>query len=177
MYTHWNGVDVSVRARMARLTVSGGLSTGRTSLDNCDVVESVIVANASDRHTDQRRPCAVRHEPPVLPPGHQLPDAGERIRRVYVARGRAARWDVPEHPRPSARGERDLHVGAGGPVARPAAVRTAPTVTVNVIPPGTMYGDRLNQLDLRLGKDFRVRAVPGSTPLSTCTTCSTAMRC
>ncbi|PYR49264.1 MAG: hypothetical protein DMF89_13470 [Acidobacteria bacterium] len=34
---------------------------------------------------------------------------------------------------------------------------TAPTVSVNVIPPGTVYGDRLNQLDVRLGKNFRVQ--------------------
>ena len=34
---------------------------------------------------------------------------------------------------------------------------TATTVTVNAIPPGTLYGDRLNQLDLRLGKNFRVQ--------------------
>ena len=34
---------------------------------------------------------------------------------------------------------------------------TATTVTVNAIPPGTEYGDRLNQLDLRLGKNFRLQ--------------------
>ena len=52
--------------------------------------------------------------------------------------------------------------GAGVPPAqveqslgRPLS--TAPTVSVNVIPPGTVYGDRLNQLDVRLGKNFRVQ--------------------
>ena len=28
---------------------------------------------------------------------------------------------------------------------------------MNVIPPGTLYGDRLNQLDVRLGKNFRLQ--------------------
>jgi hypothetical protein len=34
---------------------------------------------------------------------------------------------------------------------------TATTVSVNVVPPGTLYGDRLNQLDVRLGKTFTVQ--------------------
>jgi hypothetical protein len=32
----------------------------------------------------------------------------------------------------------------------------AANVTVNLIAPGTMYGDRINQLDLRLAKAFRL---------------------
>jgi hypothetical protein len=31
----------------------------------------------------------------------------------------------------------------------------APSVTVNLVPPGTMYGDRINELDLRLAKTLR----------------------
>jgi hypothetical protein len=33
----------------------------------------------------------------------------------------------------------------------------APSVTVNLIRPGGLYGDRLNQFDLRFGKVFRYR--------------------
>ena len=32
----------------------------------------------------------------------------------------------------------------------------APNVTVNLVAPGTMYGDRINQLDVRVGKTLRV---------------------
>jgi len=31
----------------------------------------------------------------------------------------------------------------------------APTATVNLITPGTLYGDRVNELDLRLAKNLR----------------------
>jgi hypothetical protein len=31
----------------------------------------------------------------------------------------------------------------------------APNVTVNVVEPGVLYGDRVNEIDLRLGKIFR----------------------
>ena len=36
---------------------------------------------------------------------------------------------------------------------------TANTATVNVIQPGTVYGDRLNQLDVRVGKTFTIQRV------------------
>ena len=35
----------------------------------------------------------------------------------------------------------------------------APNVTVNLVAPGTMYGDRINELDVRVGQDPAARAV------------------
>lgn len=38
----WSGVDASINARLATgLTVSGGMSTGRTETDNCDILAQV----------------------------------------------------------------------------------------------------------------------------------------
>ena len=52
----------------------------------------------------------------------------------------------------------------------------APTATVNLIEPGTLYGDRVNEIDLRVAK-IRSSDAPGPTSASTSTTCSTARRC
>ena len=35
----------------------------------------------------------------------------------------------------------------------------APSATVNLITPGTLYGDRVNELDLRLAKNIRIGRV------------------
>ncbi|MCY4600716.1 MAG: carboxypeptidase regulatory-like domain-containing protein [Acidobacteria bacterium] len=40
-FQHWNGVDVNLNARMQNgLTLAGGFSTGRASMNDCDVVSS-----------------------------------------------------------------------------------------------------------------------------------------
>ena len=41
-------------------------------------------------------------------------------------------------------------------VARPASRAARPTSTVNLVEPGTMYGERLNQLDLPLRQDLQL---------------------
>ena len=41
-------------------------------------------------------------------------------------------------------------------LGRPLA-GNAPNVTVNLVEPGTLYGDRRNQLDLRMGKNFKIQ--------------------
>jgi len=41
-------------------------------------------------------------------------------------------------------------------LGRPLA-GNAPNVTVNLVEPGTLYGDRRIQLDLRMGKNFKIQ--------------------
>ncbi|HEY7188388.1 MAG TPA: hypothetical protein VH436_17650, partial [Vicinamibacterales bacterium] len=139
----WSGVDASINARLATgLTVSGGVSTGQTETDNCEILAKVPEAGLLG-----------------APYCHQVTDflTDVKLQSAYT---------VPRI---------DVQVGAAyrsspGPllaanyVATNASVRTslgrdlsggAANVTVNLVAPGTMVGDRLNQLDLRFGKVLR----------------------
>jgi hypothetical protein len=156
MYTRWNGVDIGVKSRLSRLAVSGGLSTGRTSLDNCEIVEKVIAVNPASVTTTSAglvpfatSPLYCHQDTKFLTQvkgyaAYSLP-AGVQIAATFQSiPGQALAANVTY-----------TSAQAAQSLGRPLS--TATTVTVNVIPPGTEYGDRLNQLDLRLGKDFRVQ--------------------
>ncbi len=144
----WSGVDWSINARMASgLTVSGGLSTGRTVTDNCDILAQVPEAG-------------LLGVPYCRQVTDFLTDVKTAGRLHAAARRRAARRQLPEQPRAADRGELPgdqcrsaaRHSAGRWPVARP----TSRSISWR---PGTLYGDRLNQLDLRIGKVMRAGRV------------------
>jgi hypothetical protein len=143
-YEHWNGVDLTVNARLeGGLLLQGGMSTGRTSTDNCDVVAK-IGANPSKLycHVDTKFLTQVKllGTYSLSGPGLQFAATfqsapGPQVLANYLATNADV---LPTLGRPL----------SGG----------APNVTVNLVPPGTMYGDRANQLDLRATKILRFGA-------------------
>jgi hypothetical protein len=161
-YSHWNGVDINVQARMARLNVSGGLSTGRTAIDNCDIVEKLIVVNTAISNSGGTASSSAGGyvnfgTGPLY--CHQVSNFLTQVKGfaaytfpadVQLA---ATFQSIPGQPLAANVTYQSAQVAQS--LGRPLS--TAPNVSVNVIPPGTVYGDRLNQLDLRLGKTFRVQ--------------------
>ena len=139
----WNGVDWSVNARMASgVTVSGGLSTGRTVTDNCEILAQVPEAGllgapycrqVTDFLTDVKLQGAYTvPRVDVLLGVSYRNSPGPQIAANYVATNAAVQPSL------------------GRPLSGGAA-----NVTVNLVEPGTLFGDRLNQLDLRVGKVLR----------------------
>jgi hypothetical protein len=139
---HWNGVDVNVNARLSGgLFLQGGTSTGRTSENNCEILEAL---------------------PEVSVNG--LPYCDQKTNWLTQVKGLASytipRIDVSVAatyqylPGPAISG----NWVAGNTVVAPSLGRTltgGATTTVNLIEPGTLYGEGLNQLDLRFAKIFR----------------------
>jgi hypothetical protein len=141
---HWNGMDFSANARLENgMLLQGGISTGRTTTDQCEVVQN-SGGNPSQRNCrvqasflTQLKLLATYRIPVVdmnlaatiqSTPGHVI-NANRIFPNAEV---------LPSLGRPL----------SGG----------AQNITINLLDPGDVYGDRVNQLDLRVGKAFRFGA-------------------
>ncbi len=140
----WHGVDVNVNARLQNgLTVQGGFSTGKTTTDDCEIAQALPEMNLA------RSLEFCRRETPFL--------LNAKAYAVYTL----PRIDVQlagtfySYPGP----EIAANYNAPNSVVLPSLGRPlsggAPNTSVNLVQEGTMYGERLNQLDLRIGKVLR----------------------
>jgi hypothetical protein len=143
---HWNGVDVTVNARPATgVLLFGGVSTGKTISDSCEVAalvpESLGMRPLEFCHIDSPFLTQVK-----LNGAYTIPRADVLVSATYQS--------IP------------------GPVVQANYVITerapgvplvgSPTATVALLPAtggvggfGAEYGERLNQIDLRIGKVLR----------------------
>ncbi len=147
----WNGMDLTINARPANgLSFQGGMSTGRRTTDNCEVLAALPELNplgAPNCHVQEAFATQVKFMTMYMIPriGVQMSATiqslpGSAILANYVATNAIVA--------PS------LGRSLSGGVAN---------VTVPLIEPGTMQGQRVNQLDVRFGKAVtvgRLRATP-----------------
>ena len=137
-YENFNAVDVTLNARMKNgLTFQGGTSTGQGVTDNCEIKSQLpeISPTNPDRHTatgflTQLRGLASYTIPKV---DVLLSGTFQSVQGPVLS----ANYALPAAVTTAALG-------------RPAAGSSI--LTVNLVTPGTLYGDRTNQLDFRAGK-------------------------
>jgi hypothetical protein len=151
-YEYWHGVDTSVDARLRNgVIIQGGLSTGRRITDNCDVVTKVDNPSRLYCHTDHPFwvPSVKFLAAYPLPKQFQIaatfqsmPGVGESNNQVIAPQVQAQYVATNAEIAPSL--GRNLAAGPNG------------TVTVNVVEPGSLLSDRMNQLDLRLSRRFTI---------------------
>jgi hypothetical protein len=150
----FNGVDVTVNARQGGFTFQGGTSTGQTTSDFCDVrrnlpelVQNIGAGLQTSAVTTVSPYCRVSSG--FLTQfrslaSYVIPKVDVQVSGVFQSKpGPAllANYVVPG-------------ATAAAALGRPLAGNAA-NVTVNLIEPGTLYGNRINQLDLRLAKLLR----------------------
>jgi hypothetical protein len=145
---NWQGVDAQANARLRDLILQGGISTGRRLTDICAVRRELPELNIAGVTSPLNPYCRVVE--PFLTQfkalgAYTIPRADVQI---------AATMQSIPGPVVAANVVYPTAVVAGS-LGRPLAGNTA-TAVVNAIAPATEYGDRLNQLDFRVGKLLRL---------------------
>ena len=151
----YNGVDVNVIARLrSGFQVQGGLSTGKRVTDYCNV-RAVLPEMTGAFSTGSEVPAFN----PVNPYCHY--DPGVTTRYTGTATYTIPKIDVLlSGVMTSSPG---LPLAANWTVSTAVVAQTlgrplsgnAANVTINLLQPGQLYSDRVNELDLRLGKVLR----------------------
>jgi hypothetical protein len=157
----WNGVDVTVNARVRQgMLLMGGMSTGRTTSDTCEIraklpetVPALFWSPSAAARTQSGETAPLtpycRVQTAFLTQlkfigTYTLPRVDVQVSAVYQS------LPGPEiaalYTAPTAIVARTL----GRPLSGGAA-----NATVNLVEPGTMYGERRSQFDLRVGKILR----------------------
>ena len=154
----WHGVDVSVSARpRAGMMFQGGVSSGKTTTDICEVVAQLPERNlrAADTSVANNQPSAWQStsfchaETPFLT---QFKGFGSYI---------VPRIDVLISATYQNLTGAELVLNAAIPSAVAAQTLGRPlsggaNITANLLPPGQTYGDRISQVDMRFAKVLRV---------------------
>jgi hypothetical protein len=155
-FQHWNGVDLTGSSRLfAGVTATGGITFGQQMTDNCDVVKQLpevlttpIAGLSAQQYCHFETGWAPQYK---MLASYQLPWQGIRVSGNFQS--------LPGPVRQAAVLYSQAQVTAA--LGRPATV--AGNKTALVIEPfsaaglsGTTFGDRLNQLDLRFSKIFKL---------------------
>ena len=124
------------------MLLQGGFSTGKTLTDNCEVLAQLPeISQLGVPYCRQETPFLTQVK---LFGAYTLPKVDVQISGAFQSipgPQLAANQVIPNAQVKTSLG-RDLIGGAAN-------------VTVNLVPPGSMFGDRLNQLDLRFAKLLR----------------------
>ena len=140
---HWNGFDLTANVRPRQgVLLQGGFSTGKTLTDNCEILAKLPeISQLGVPYCHQETPFLTQMK---LFGAYTVPKVDVQISGAFQSipgPQLAANQVMPNAQIKPSLG-RDLIGGAAN-------------VTVNLVPPGSMFGDRLNQLDLRFAKILR----------------------
>jgi hypothetical protein len=144
-------VDVTVNVRATRgLTLQGGTSTGETVTDSCEIRAAVPETALLNPYCHQESGFLTQFRGLAA---YTIPRIDVLVSTVYLDKpgspgidaSLSANWSVPESAYRPSLGRLCTGCVAGGPLG-----------TVNLVEPGSRYGDRIRELDLGIKKILRV---------------------
>jgi hypothetical protein len=160
---HWNGVDLNIDARLqSGLLLQGGFSTGKSLSDNCEIVDDVPESLSGIAVAGIQAPVAVvtggvltpasycRQETPFLTQykglvSYTLPWYGVRVSGT-----------LQSLPGPQVIANNIYNNNNRVALTTLTRPFTNAQSNINIIQPGSFYGDRLNQVDVRFTKIVNV---------------------
>ena len=161
---NWNGMDLTMNARLSKVNLQGGLSTGKTMTDNCDIYAkekgrilvppSLIGTDLNTLGVISTIPADFCHlETPWLTQvkfvgSYRLPWQGLQISGTMQSSPGStfnANYAVPNAS----------IVGLTNPTTG-AARNPNSALSANIAPPGSLYNARVNQVDLKVTKDVKM---------------------
>ena len=161
MTENWHGIDVSANARLRNgLTVQGGTSTGRRLQDNCDVraalPETYSWASTTGVQTTRVTTSTGALANPWCRVVEPLQTSFRGLATYIVPKvdvNLSVTWRSDPGPMLSA------NYVVTNATAFPSLGRnlSSGNVTVNLVEPGTLYGARQNNMDMRIAKILRFR--------------------
>jgi hypothetical protein len=155
-YSYFNGLDITFNARTeGGVTIQGGTSTGQSVADACGVRANLPELNVgigpglNGSTVSATSPyCHVAFGVLTQVRGlaaYTIPKVDILVSTVFQSKPGAllaANYAVPN--------------AAVVPSLGRNLAGNAPNVTVNLVAPGTMYGDRINELDFRIAKNIKL---------------------
>jgi hypothetical protein len=160
---HYNGLDLTMTVRLgSSFTLVGGTSTGQTVADNCDVrahlPELATTTTGASPFGAGLTGSAVTTVSPYCHVAYGILTQARGLSSYVVPKvgvQLAATFQSKPGPMLAAN-----YAATNADVA-PSLGRNlsgnAGNATVNLVKPGTMYGGRINQLDVRVGKTVKSR--------------------
>jgi len=165
-YSHFDGMLVNLSARpRPGLTFQGGINTGRTASDSCEVRAQLPEMNATSTVFGNGAALAAGAAPTVATINRTNPWCHVNSGLVTRLTGLGS-WLIPKVDVQVAGTFRSDQGGALAalysvpnsaiqPILGRPLSNAAPNVTVNLVEPGTLYGDRVNEIDIRFAKIVR----------------------
>ena len=157
----FNGVDLTFDLRASsRVTFAGGITTGETVANNCEVRQAVPeLSTASTGSSAFGAGLAAAAVSPGAPYCHVAFGVLTQFRgfatftlpRIELLLSAA----FQSKPGPQLAANYAVPNAVIAPRLGRDLSGNAANMVVNLVEPGTLYGDRINQLDLRIGRQFR----------------------
>ena len=154
-YSIYNGLEMSLNARLRNgVQFQVGSSTGQTVTDNCEIRAKVLEIGVSPGAGQNQAPFEACHNAPGIST-RATAAASYVVPRVDVllsgtfqsSPGSALAANVTYT-------NAQLQWAPGTPAGRVLS-NQATNITLNVLQPGELFGERVNQVDFRVGKILR----------------------